>query len=50
MQKKQFGRMAAIVDSMEALLYDASKAKGWAWVHTEPLWTTWTLERFGTTV
>jgi hypothetical protein len=46
-QRKQFARMASIVDSIEALLYDASKIKGWTWVHSEPLWTTWTLEKFG---
>jgi hypothetical protein len=46
-QRKQFSRMSAIIDGLETLLYDAMKTKGWAWVHTEQLWTTWTLEKFG---
>jgi hypothetical protein len=39
--------MSAIVDGVEGLLYEAIKTKGWAWVQTEQLWTTWTLEKFG---
>jgi len=46
-QEKQFQKMASIVESLEALLFDAVKAKGWMWVNEEPLWTTWSLERFG---
>lgn len=38
--------MNAIVDNLEALLADAHKTKGWQWVQ-EPLWTTWSLEKFG---
>ena len=40
--------MNAIVDNLEALLADAHKTKGWQWVQ-EPLWTTWSLEKFGKT-
>jgi len=29
-------------------VYDACKMKGWKWVHEEPLWSTWTLEKFAT--
>ena len=36
------------MDSLEALVSEAHKAKGWAWVQSEPLWCTWTLEKFGT--
>lgn len=44
--RKQFQKMTSIIDNMEALLYDAHKTKGWHWVQ-EPLWVTWSLERFG---
>ncbi|OCH87420.1 hypothetical protein OBBRIDRAFT_157517 [Obba rivulosa] len=43
--RKQFQKMASIVDNMEALLYDAHKVKGWNFVQ-EPLWVTWSLEKF----
>ncbi len=33
---------------MEVLLADAHKSKGWLWVCSEPMWTTWPLEKFGT--
>jgi len=46
-QQKQFDKMVSLVDGMEALLFEAHKAKGWKWVHEEPLWCTWTLEKFG---
>jgi hypothetical protein len=39
--------MNNVVQNMESLLNEADKAKGWKWVHGEPLWTTWSLERFG---
>ena len=39
--------MNALVDSLEGLLFDAHKTKGWQFVQ-EPLWTTWSLEKFGT--
>jgi hypothetical protein len=48
MQQKQFRRMNAITESMDNILYEAHKAKGWQWVHEEPLWVTWPLEKFGT--
>ena len=41
--------MNAIVDSLEAVLFEAHKVKGWQFVQ-EPLWLSWSLERFGTTV
>ncbi|KAJ7632213.1 hypothetical protein FB45DRAFT_978036 [Roridomyces roridus] len=44
--QKQFRRMNDVIDGMEALLIEAQKAKGWQWVSSEPLWVTWTLERF----
>jgi hypothetical protein len=39
--------MNSIIDGMEALLADAHKAKGWHWVCSEPMWTTWPMEKFG---
>ena len=35
------------MDTFEELVYEAHKAKGWTWVHDEPLWNTWSLEKFG---
>jgi hypothetical protein len=32
---------------MEFLLFEAHKIKGWKWVQEEPLWMTWSLEKFG---
>lgn len=39
--------MNAIVENMEALVVEASTLKGWKWVHEQPLWATWPLEKFG---
>ena len=39
--------MNKIIDSLETVLIDAHKVKGWRWVHEEPLWMTWSLENFG---
>jgi len=44
--KKQFHRMSTIIDNLESLLSDAHKVRGWQWVAEEPLWTTWSLEKF----
>jgi len=48
--RKQFQKMNSIVDGMEALLADAHKAKGWHWVSSEPMWTTWPMEKFVTSI
>jgi len=45
---KQFEKMATIIDGLESVVYEAHKTKGWKWVHEEPLWCTWTLEKFAT--
>lgn len=45
--QKQFRRLNTIVENMEALLFEAHKTKGWQWVHEEPMWVTWPLEKFG---
>jgi hypothetical protein len=42
--------MNSIIDGMEALLADAHKAKGWQWVYSEPMWTTWPMEKFGASI
>ncbi|KII88725.1 hypothetical protein PLICRDRAFT_176275 [Plicaturopsis crispa FD-325 SS-3] len=49
-QQKQFRKMNAAVENMESLLCDAHKVKGWQWVYEEPLWTTWPLEKFVSTI
>ncbi|KAF8831671.1 hypothetical protein HHX47_DHR1000719 [Lentinula edodes] len=46
-QQKQFRKMNTIVESLDALVIEAHKNKGWQWVEKEPLWTTWPLEKFG---
>ncbi|KAI0703602.1 hypothetical protein BC835DRAFT_971718 [Cytidiella melzeri] len=47
--KRQFNRMDMIVENVEALFFDASKTKGWQFVQ-EPLWATWSLEKFATSL
>lgn len=32
---------------MELVLFEAHRAKGWQWVEEEPLWTSWSLHKFG---
>ncbi|PAV23554.1 hypothetical protein PNOK_0062200 [Pyrrhoderma noxium] len=46
--RKQFSKLNLIMDNFEELVHEAHKLKGWAWVQSEPLWCTWTLERFAT--
>lgn len=41
--------MTWTVSNAEDLLYEACRTKGHKWVEDEPLWCTWTLERFGAT-
>ncbi|KAJ7349253.1 hypothetical protein DFH08DRAFT_864947 [Mycena albidolilacea] len=48
--RKQFRRMNAVVDGLEALLVEAHKTKGWAWVSEEALWVTWSLEKFASAI
>ncbi len=42
-----FRRMNTVIDNMEGLLIEAQKTKGWKWVDEEPMWLTWSLEKFG---
>jgi hypothetical protein len=42
--------MNNIIDNLEAVLVEAHKTKGWKWVSEEPLWVTWSLERFGKSI
>lgn len=46
-QQKQFRRLNTVVENLETLLFDAHKTKGWQWVHQEPMWVTWPMEKFG---
>ncbi|KAF4615496.1 hypothetical protein D9613_002904 [Agrocybe pediades] len=48
--RKQFYKMNSVIENLEMVLIDASKVKGWRWVHEEPLWVTWSLEAFVTRV
>ncbi|KIK63668.1 hypothetical protein GYMLUDRAFT_221911 [Collybiopsis luxurians FD-317 M1] len=48
--QKQFRKMTAIVDNLEVLVIDAYRNKGCQWVQQEPLWTTWSLEKFASTI
>ncbi|KAK7023917.1 hypothetical protein R3P38DRAFT_1079250 [Favolaschia claudopus] len=48
--RKQFRRMNTVIDGLEALLVEAHKAKGWTWVSEEPLWVSWPLEKFVTSL
>jgi hypothetical protein len=38
--------MTTVVDNLESVVFEAHKTKGWKWVQ-DPLWCTWSLERFG---
>ncbi|KAF7416022.1 hypothetical protein PC9H_006810 [Pleurotus ostreatus] len=44
--EKHFRRMNNIIDGLEALYFEATKAKGFQWAAKQPLWTTWSLEKF----
>ncbi|GLB35127.1 hypothetical protein LshimejAT787_0206920 [Lyophyllum shimeji] len=48
--QKQFRRMNAAIENLETLLFEAHKTKGWQWAQEEPLWVTWPLERFVSSV
>ncbi|KAH7107718.1 hypothetical protein BKA62DRAFT_765096 [Auriculariales sp. MPI-PUGE-AT-0066] len=41
-----FYRLTACVDTLETLVNEAHKQKGWTWVSQQPLWNTWTLLKF----
>ncbi|KAH9842852.1 uncharacterized protein C8Q71DRAFT_224381 [Rhodofomes roseus] len=47
--KKQFQRMNIIIDNLEGVLVEAHKTKGWRFVQ-EPLWVSWSLEKFVTAI
>ncbi|KIJ60636.1 hypothetical protein HYDPIDRAFT_138856 [Hydnomerulius pinastri MD-312] len=44
--QKQLRRMAAVVDSLEALYHEAQQTKGPKWCQEEALWVSWPLEKF----
>lgn len=39
--------MNNIMTSLEELVTEAHKLKGWTWIESESMWCTWTLEMFG---
>ena len=43
---KLFQKMTKIIRNLEQLLHEVHKTKGWKFVE-EPLWVTWSLEKFG---
>lgn len=49
-QKSLLERLNSVVDKMELVLFEAHRMKGWQWVAEEPLWTSWSLHKFGTVV
>ncbi|KAK7049224.1 hypothetical protein VNI00_005825 [Paramarasmius palmivorus] len=49
-KQKQFRKMVNTVENFEGLVVEAHKQKGWQWVEKEPLWTTWSLDKFATTI
>lgn len=44
--QRQLRRMGAVVDNLEALYHEAQKTKGPKWCKEEPLWLSWSLEKF----
>ncbi|TCD61416.1 hypothetical protein EIP91_008450 [Steccherinum ochraceum] len=47
--QKQFQKMNTLVEQLETLFYEIHKIKGWQSVQ-EPLWATWSLEKFASSV
>ena len=39
--------MSLLIDQAEKIFFEAYRTQGWEFALTEPLWLTWTLERFG---
>ncbi|KAF9262178.1 hypothetical protein L218DRAFT_960578 [Marasmius fiardii PR-910] len=48
--QKQFRKMFTVIENFEALVIEAHKNKGCQWVEKEPLWTTWSLDRFASRI
>ncbi|KAJ3741855.1 hypothetical protein DFH05DRAFT_1502906 [Lentinula detonsa] len=48
--QKQFRKLNNLVENLETLVFEAHKNKGWRWVENEPLWTTWSLEKFASSI
>ncbi|KAK7440203.1 hypothetical protein VKT23_017145 [Stygiomarasmius scandens] len=48
--ERQFRKMCSVIENLEALVIDAHKNKGPTWVQQEPLWVTWSLEKFATSI
>ncbi|KAI6036978.1 hypothetical protein BKA83DRAFT_4170346 [Pisolithus microcarpus] len=44
--QKNLRRMGTVVDNLEALYHEAQKTKGPKWCKEEPLWLSWSLEKF----
>lgn len=48
--QKQFRRLNILIETLESILVETCKSKGWKWVHEEPLWITWSLEKLVTSI
>ncbi|EIW85391.1 hypothetical protein CONPUDRAFT_87845 [Coniophora puteana RWD-64-598 SS2] len=48
--RRQFRRMSAVIDAMESILFEAHATKGPQWCKEQPLWISWSLEKFVTSV
>jgi len=48
--KSPLERLNSAVDKMELVFFEAHRTKGWQWVEEEPLWTSWSLRKFVTTI
>ncbi|KAI6151106.1 hypothetical protein BKA82DRAFT_1008209 [Pisolithus tinctorius] len=44
--QKNLRRMGTVVDNLEALYHEAQKTKGPKWCKEEPLWLSWSIEKF----
>ncbi|CAK5279716.1 unnamed protein product [Mycena citricolor] len=49
-QRAIFRRMCATIDGLDALLIEAHRTKGAQWTTQEPLWVTWSVDRFVSTL
>ena len=47
-QDKAITKMGMLLEQAEKIYFEAYRLQGWEFVLEEPLWLSWTLERFGT--
>jgi hypothetical protein len=49
-QERLLSKLLILVDQAEKIFFDAYRLQGSDFAMTEPLWLTWTLEHFGTSL